>query len=550
MADKYVPLTMSVRKLAGDVCYDEVTESRVLENRKGNRVRRVHTWDGERSVCITTDDREVFGGKSPLELYEDCDPNDDVYVPTPAQVKLMNLNCLHFTPSFPSMEELLREVAARCMMEEDRYAQLRGKAMDEAMRIVAKDTATISLYKQTMRNTLSNHKMQSKRTLFSHFGYLLFSKRTLADDDRKMEVNQIIEKFLVPVVGDNGIISEETIDCSVWRTRKWDELCNKMDTIPKEPDCERLETSATDILFANNAARLAFLFYMGSDPYEHCSLIKLASADAWFTTNALMLFEQREKDSGLGDVGNGERGGNRNIIFSTVYRKLVRRSVTGLVETILERVKTIVGRYPSPVKTSASKGQEGIYNGKEVGGDVSDGEMIEEDEIIERVYIPSMGKMAAFVKGDAFRTYICDWFPVIDAYVTIWKELVWDERQESYVERIEKSDKNICDGSEKDGSDGELYEKVEGDDRDSCHDNEIDRKYCNEVEDEEAGSVHLAYRGVQRSLEMGGSATCPAFPSPRARFVAPLATRRTPSKSVSSLSRPSAYTRLDTPLRY
>lgn len=237
-----------------------------------------------------------------------------------------------YTPSTKGgCEELLRYVAEKEIMGERWDSIRRGGKMEECVEEVTRDRCLRQRVKQSLSDVVGVRKRASREKLFSLLGYDLIATRARAEEGTELgaELRKQMEEAREKLGGDSE--KESDVLCR-WRTKPIEDLLYSGSAFSsricefKEPD-----------LYFKNAVAIQVLEHFigyrvecernGRKTYVDGTVMHLARLDAWVAC----VVKSMNADAG--------RGGQRQMVFSTLYAEYLPRAVDCILKTAWETVK-------------------------------------------------------------------------------------------------------------------------------------------------------------------------------------------------------------------
>lgn len=395
--DIYTDLILSVRQLAHSTVCDEFTESYFEEGLREPKARRLHDWTGRFEKVDQNIPDSVPIGNPPLRVGS----NMETYGVPMCPLQLSKTRQF-YTPRFRfpdySIEIAFENViATNASMKRFCHSEARTKALDA----VRTDAITRSLFAKAMTTRQGNHKRTVRNRYFTLLNYTTFCPTSVESKDnfsREREKQMIYKTLVRGVTSALEAEQVEQIDCTWWRKAQWSDVQNPDRVSVAQPSTKLTDDSVVDALFANDAAREAFLALLGRQPSESESLLSLARADAWFTTASLLIL-----------LPEGSRGA-RNQVFSKTFAKLLPRCVEG----IMRDFRTVVARHAAH---ELMKKDMRMFVSLDPATRLRKMLRLGDRKVTDVVYLPSQQRHYVYVSRSAFKALICDWIVFSDAYV-------------------------------------------------------------------------------------------------------------------------------------
>ncbi len=422
IVEEFIPVLLAVRAGVHKACYSEMTES-IFQVTKSNGSQRIRDWKGKFESVSGIEPSIV--GNPMLKISEDSDEKT-----VPKCPLAISTSVDFFQPSGRYPYSMIKDACWKLVTSKECFSSHRSSSnWSRLTSALERDQVTSSLFQKTLHSKLSNHKRTCKTLFFKSLGYeKLFTSNT-CDRDRRNE--EKLEAWMKLVQGisfaakerlrnTNAIIEDpsiKSIDCSFWRTAEWEQI-RRDNSDKNEPPFDQVSMhDSIDLLFQNNAARLAYISLTGYAPSENESLITVARADSWFTTCALLI-----------NLPDG-KGGRRNAIFQELFSLLFPIAVRNILAGIRSMVKSA---YPSELEImSMSQANEDNENWFDSSFRPN------ERSATNVVFMPSKRKYYVYVTKTWFTSNICSWIPIIDAYVgtackgdNYFHELTLEEKNE------------------------------------------------------------------------------------------------------------------------
>ncbi len=407
--DKYIPLLLAVRNQATNAVYNELTESFLKLKQDGSYIR-CRNWKGRCEVFSSIQPSKCIGHPQ-ITLDEN---SDDLAVPScPVQYAEEGS---YFRPSGQYPSSMIQDAAWTVVSSKSAFTKYRSEeAWKEAVKIVTSDAVTCALFEKTLQSKLSNHKRSCKKDYFKSLGYdILFSGKNEDKIRRQEQRVKVIKKFLSDISDDqkdafltiqstldDNLI--DNLDCSKWRTSPFDTIFND-DSDVVEPSFEYFIEPSIDLLFQNNAARKAYVMLTGYAPKNDDSIITLARADSWFTTNVALI-----------NVLDG-KGGKRNSLFQQYFSRLLPVSMKNILVAMRD---FIISRCPKELEI---RDTSEFVPTLECPTEFQYAFRVNDRKVTRIVLLPSMNYYYLYIDSRWFMENICSWLKIIDVYIGKAKE--------------------------------------------------------------------------------------------------------------------------------